>query len=282
MSTVYTVDNVSVIRGNRHLVKDVSLECESGTVIALIGPNGAGKSTLMQVLAGDIAPDRGNVTLLDRPLASYKPGELARIRAVLPQQTVLQFAYKTQEVVAMGRVPLPPDSPAAERKAVNSALSATETLHLRDRTYTRISGGEQGRVSLSRVLAQKTPVILLDEPTAALDIRHQHQIMELAGKLAESGATVIAIIHDLNLAFSYATRIGVMHQGELVAFDTPWGIANTDLLTEVFAFPLQVMRHPFIPHPLVVPLGCKMPPDINNPEAEPEPHPYIVTLNEQR
>jgi len=181
----------------------------------------------------------------------------------------------------MGRVPLPPGSPDEERKAINSALSATESLHLRDRIYTQTSGGEQSRVSLSRVLAQETPVILLDEPTAALDIRHQHQIMQVAGELAEGGATVIAIIHDLNLAFAYANRIGVMHQGELVAFDTPWGISRTDLLSEVFAFPLQVMRHPFIPHPLVVPLGCEMPPDINNPESRVESPPLIVTLDGQ-
>ena len=278
MSTIFSVDQVSVIRGSRHLVRDVSFECESGSVIALIGPNGAGKSTLMQVLAGDMEPDRGQVQMLGKPLDSWKPGELAQVRAVLPQQTVLQFAYRAREVVAMGRVPLPPASREEEREAIDAALTATETLHLRDRTFTQLSGGEQSRVSLSRVLAQETPIILLDEPTAALDIRHQHQIMRVAGELAESGATVIAIIHDLNLAFAYANRIGVMQGGELVAFDTPWGIARTDLLSRVFAFPLQVMRHPSIPHPLVVPLGCEMPPDVNNPESEPQP--LVISLNQ--
>src|SRR5699024_4832766 len=164
------------------------------SVIALIGPNGAGKSTLLQVLGGELEPDRGEVCLFDKPLSRYKPRELATLRAVLPQQTVLQFAYRSHEVVAMGRVPLPPASREEEAAAIDEALASTEAVHLRDRVYTSLSGGEQSRVSLARVLAQKTPVILLDEPTAALDIRHQHQIMRVAGELAESGATVIAVI----------------------------------------------------------------------------------------
>ncbi|HWV24089.1 MAG TPA: ATP-binding cassette domain-containing protein, partial [Thermomicrobiales bacterium] len=194
MSTVFSVDHVSVVRNDRHLVNDVSFECESGSVIALIGPNGAGKSTLLHLLANDLEPDQGDVRLFDKPLSRYKPRELAQIRAVLPQQTVLQFSYHAAEVVAMGRVPLPPCSREEEDAAVDEALTSTETLHLRDRIYTQLSGGEQSRVSLARVLAQKTPVILLDEPTAALDVRHQHQIMQVAGKLAESGATVISVI----------------------------------------------------------------------------------------
>lgn len=278
MSTVFSVDNVSVVRNDRYLVKDVSLSCEGGSVIALIGPNGAGKSTLLRLLAGDLAPDQGEVRLFDKPVARYKPRELAHIRAVLPQQTVLQFPYRASEVVGMGRVPLPPASREEEDAAIDEALASTETQHLRDRVYTELSGGEQSRVSLSRVLAQKTPVILLDEPTAALDVRHQHQIMQVAGKLAEAGATVISVIHDLNLAFAYATRIGVMHQGGLVAFDTPWGIAKTDLLSDVFNFPLHVMRHPSIPHPLVVPLNCELPTTPLE-SGEPEPRPYILTLD---
>lgn len=277
MSTVFSVDNASVVRNERHLVKDISLECESGSVIALIGPNGAGKSTLLRLLAGDLEPDQGDVQLFGKPVSRYKPRELAQLRAVLPQQTVLQFSYRAAEVVAMGRVPLPPVSREEEANAVDSALGSTETLHLRDRIYTQLSGGEQSRVSLARVLAQKTPVILLDEPTAALDVRHQHQIMQVAGKLADAGATVISVIHDLNLAFSYASRIGVMHKGQLVAFDTPWGIAKTDLLSQVFNFPLHVMRHPSIPHPLVVPLNCELPTTLD--ATEPEPQPYILTMD---
>lgn len=140
MTTVFEVDNASVIRNKRSLVKDVSFNCEDRSVIALIGPNGAGKSTLMQVLGGDIPPDQGEVKLFGKSIQSYKPRELAKIRAVLPQQTVLQFSYRTQEVVAMGRVPLPPISREDEDHAIDEALTSTETLHLRDRVFTQQVG----------------------------------------------------------------------------------------------------------------------------------------------
>lgn len=267
MTTVYAVDHVSVIRDGRYLVEDVSFTCDEGANIALIGPNGAGKSTVLKLLAGDIAPDNGEIRFFGKLLPRYRPVELARYRAVLPQQTVIQFAYRVEEIVAMGRAPLPPASREDEEAAVDAALAASESLHLRERIFPQLSGGEQGRVSLSRVLAQETPVLLLDEPTAALDVRHQHQIMQVANRIAEEGGTVISVIHDLNLAFAYATRIGVMHEGRLVAFDTPWGIAKTDLLSDVFDFPLHVMRHPAIPHPLVVPLNCELPTTPNTEES---------------
>jgi iron complex transport system ATP-binding protein len=253
MTTALEVRGVSVIRGTSHLLREVSMAIACGEVVALVGPNGAGKSTLLNVLAGDIVPDRGNVLMNGRPLSSIDARTRARSRGVLPQQTFLQFGFRAREVVAMGRTPLPPVSEADDAAAIARALRETETEHLGERVFPMLSGGEQTRVSLSRIVAQETPIVLLDEPTAALDIRHQHMVMQTARSLAQQGGTVIAILHDLNLALSYADRVGILESGRLVACDTPWKVALPELLTSVFAYPLTVTAHPDGRHPMVLP-----------------------------
>jgi iron complex transport system ATP-binding protein len=177
MSAILQADRIGVQAGGRWLVRDVSFELHRGEVLAILGPNGAGKSTLMAALAGDTMPAEGTVYLDDRPLRAFKPRELARRRAVLPQQTVVQFAFTAREIVEMGRAAI--DSDAVDRAAVDRALQETDAYDLQHRVFPTLSVGEQTRVSLSRVLAQETPVLLLDEPTAALDprrpARHPHR-----------------------------------------------------------------------------------------------------------
>ncbi len=243
--------SLTVIRDGRTLLRDVSFGVAPGEVVALVGPNGAGKSTLLGCLAGDIEPDRGTVLLDGVHLASVALRDRARRRAVLPQQAVLQFAFRAREVVAMGRTPLPPAPRADDDSAVARALARTEMLPLADQIYPRLSGGEQHRVSLARILAQEAPILLLDEPTATLDIRHQHQVMATAREVAAAGGAVLAVVHDLNLALTYADRIGVLQQGELVACDIPEAIAREDLLSDVFDHPIRVLQGP--DGPLVVP-----------------------------
>jgi iron complex transport system ATP-binding protein len=252
---VAALDGIRVTRDGRALLDDVSLALERNEVIALIGANGAGKSTLLGVLAGDIAPDAGRVCVHGRDVASLSARELARLRAVLPQQTILQFGFTGREVVEMGRHPLPAARRDDDARAVDLALATTEARHLAEQRYPTMSGGEQMRVSLARVLAQESPLLLLDEPTGSLDIRHQHLVMEVAQSLARNGATVLCILHDLNLALSYADRVAVLVEGRLVAFDTPWAIARSDILEEAFACPMHVVEHPFRDAPLVIPLG---------------------------
>jgi iron complex transport system ATP-binding protein len=191
MSAILQADRIGVQAGGRWLVRDVSFELHRGEVLAILGPNGAGKSTLMAALAGDTMPAEGTVFLDDRPLRAFKPRELARRRAVLPQQTVVQFAFTAREIVEMGRAAI--DSDAVDRAAVDRALQETDAYDLQHRVFPTLSVGEQTRVSLSRVLAQETPVLLLDEPTAALDLRHQQLVMELARELASRG-TALAVV----------------------------------------------------------------------------------------
>lgn len=255
-SALVSVDSVSVLRGNRRLLDSVSLTVDQGEVLALIGPNGAGKSTLLSVIAGDIDPDKGKVKLRGQPVESMHPETLARYRSVLPQQTLLQFGFRGREVVEMGRSPLPAFRRRHDAEAVSQAMATTESGHLAERRYPTLSGGEQMRVSLARVLAQESPLLLLDEPTASLDVRHQHLVMEVARAFGAHGATVICILHDLNLALAYADRVAVLAQGQLVGCGTPWDIADGDLLENAFACPMTVLDHPFRDAPMVLSIGA--------------------------
>ncbi len=249
---VYVVDHLSVIRSGRALVDDISFGIEPGKLTVILGPNGAGKSTLLGVLAGDIVPDEGSVAFLEKEIRDWQTRELARHRAVLPQSTLLQFSFRAEEVVAMGRSALPPHSHEVEQLAINEAMGRTETGHLRQRSFPQLSGGEQSRVSFARVLTQETPVVLLDEPTASLDLRHQHHVMHVAKDIAQAGGTVIAIVHDINLACAYADTLILMDEGKIVAMGTPWEVAQHQILQQTFRCPMTVMNHPYLNCPLVL------------------------------
>ncbi len=246
---------VTVQVGTQRLLAQLSLVVRPGEVLALAGPNGAGKSTLLRVLAGDLAPTSGVVLLDGRPLTTFRARELALRRAVLPQQTVLQFAFAAREVVTMGRHPhLGRNTPAeADEAIVAAAMLKTETATLAARAYPSLSGGEQSRVSLARVLAQEAPILLLDEPTAALDLRHQQMVLATARELARAGAAVLAIMHDLNLAATYADQVALLAHGQLVAVGRPWQVLTAEILSTVFDYPIMVMPHPTCDCPLIIP-----------------------------
>jgi iron complex transport system ATP-binding protein len=252
MSAILQADRIGVQAGGRWLVRDVSFELHRGEVLAILGPNGAGKSTLMAALAGDTMPAEGTVYLDDRPLRAYKPRELARRRAVLPQQTVVQFAFTAREIVEMGRAAI--DSDAVDRAAVDRALQETDAYDLQHRVFPTLSVGEQTRVSLSRVLAQETPVLLLDEPTAALDLRHQQLVMELARELASRGTALAVVLHDLNLASAYADRILLLREGRIAALGPPRETLTEPILSDIFSCRVSVIPHPETGLPLVLPM----------------------------
>lgn len=245
------VERASLAVRGKWLVRDVSLGLMAGEVLALVGPNGAGKSSLLRMMAGDAAPSEGQVLLEGRPARSYRPRDLARKRSVLPQHTNLEFGFTVREVVEMGRGPnLTPGSD----EVVLACMRRTDTLHLATRIYPSLSGGEQARVTLARVLAQEAPILLLDEPTASLDLHHQQLVMDVARELAAGGASVLVILHDLNLAAGYADRVGVMRDGQLVAIGTPWQTFTPELLSDVFGCPITVAPHPERDCPLVIPM----------------------------
>ena len=239
-----------------HVVLDgIDLNLEAGSLTALVGPNGAGKSTLIRVLAGDVYPTQGEIFIDGRPIASFKPAQLALIRAVLPQQTRLEFAFTVRQVVEIGRyahsrrgrTPGPDDS-----KVVDKALTETRLTSLAHLPYPMLSVGEQALAMIARVLAQQTPVLFLDEPTAFLDIRHQHQVMDVFRRRTGAGVTVMAALHDLNLAARYADQIGILAEGRLQALGAPDDVLSSDLLSDVYRYPIEVLENPFGAGRLVV------------------------------
>jgi iron complex transport system ATP-binding protein len=233
----------------RPLLSDVDLTVDRGELVALVGPNGAGKSTLLALLAGDLAPDRGTVAIDGTPVRGRRPQELARLRAVMPQQTLLQFAFTVAEVVALGAHVA---GPARVGAAVADALSRVDGCDLADRAFPTLSGGEQARVTLARVIAQRTPVLLLDEPCAHLDLRHQDLVLRLARALADDGHAVVVVLHDVNLAARWADRVAVLAGGRLAALGPPAEALTTATLSEVYQHPVMVIEHPLYGCPLAL------------------------------
>lgn len=245
-------EQVTVELGGRRVVDSVDLEVPSGELLALVGPNGAGKSTLLSVLAGERRPDAGRVLLRDRAIQHIEPLELARLRAVLTQDNAVSFPFRVAEVVEMGRSPWM-RTPARELddQAIAAALERADVEHLVGRRFTELSGGERARVSLARVLAQETEVVLLDEPTAALDLRHQEDVLRIARSLAAEGRTVIVVLHDLSLAGAYADRVALLEQGRMRALGRPVDVLTEALVSEVYGLDVEVLVRDG--RPLVIP-----------------------------
>lgn len=255
-----TLREVTYRVGACALVDGASFSLAAGEVVALVGPNGAGKSTLLALIAGDLTPSSGEVLLDGQAPSAYGAHALARRRAVLLQQTRLQFPFTAREVVAMGRHALDARDDDEADRAVDAALDRTQTSALAARTVTTLSGGETQRVSMARLLAQEAPVVLLDEPTSALDLRHQQLVAGIARELAQAGVAVLAVLHDLNLAASCADRVAMMREGRVVALGAPWDVLEAGLVSDVFAHPVTIVRDPVRGCPIVLPLPISHPP----------------------
>ncbi|MFJ3443969.1 heme ABC transporter ATP-binding protein [Streptomyces sp. NPDC086081] len=233
--------------GARDVLTDVALTVRAGEVLALAGPNGAGKSTLLSALAGDVPPVRGTVSVHGRRAADWSAPELALRRAVLPQAPALSFPFTVEEVVRMGRAPYaadPATTPADDDRAVAEAMAATEVTAFAARPFSTLSGGERARTALARVLAQRAPLLLLDEPTAALDLRHQELVLRLCRSRALAGDAVVVVVHDLGLAAAYAHRVALLRAGRVVATGTPAEVFSERLLSDVYDQPVEVFPHP--------------------------------------
>lgn len=239
--------------GGRPIVEHVSLRIVPGRFYALVGPNGAGKSTLLRLLAGDLRPSAGTVLLRGRPVTTYPPEELARLRAVLSQRTVLQFAFTVRQVVEMGRAPYARStSRSADEVAVERALQRTGLHPFAARLYPTLSGGEQELAQLARVLAQETPLLFLDEPTSSLDLARQALLLEIVDQLRSGGVAVVAVVHDLALA-SVADEVWLLTGGRLVASGPPLTVLTPQRLSSAFGCPVDVIPAPDQRRLLVVP-----------------------------
>ncbi|MFE3666283.1 heme ABC transporter ATP-binding protein [Streptomyces sp. NPDC059164] len=246
---------LTVHLGQRRVLDRVDLTAHAGEVVALVGPNGAGKSTLLAALAADLAPGGGEVRIDGRPAAAWSPPELALRRSVLPQSAVLSFPFPVEDVVRMGRAPWAGTGREDEDDAaVAAAMAATEVTRFAARPFSALSGGERARVALARVLAQRAPLMLLDEPTAALDLRHQELVLRICRERAAAGDAVVVVLHDLGLAAAYADRAAVLHDGRITELGPPDEVFSRELLGEVYRQPVEVFPHPRTGTPLIVPV----------------------------
>lgn len=246
MSTpVLEASGVCVDVGTRRVLAGVDLALHAGELLALVGPNGAGKSTLLSVLSGDRAPEAGSVALDGRPLAQVPVGDRARRRSVLTQSNDVSFPFRVAEVVRMGRAPWRrrPES-ARDDEAVRRAMDAGEVAAFAGRPVTALSGGERARVAFARSHAQACGIALLDEPTASLDIRHQHRVLSRTRAHVAGGGAAIVVLHDLALAAAYADRVALLADGRIVAIGPPRDVFDPELLSRVYRHPIHVWEGP--------------------------------------
>ena len=270
---------IAVQRGERQILSDIDLSLPAGQVIGVLGANGAGKSTLLAALAGELSPSAGRITLNGRPLSAWPAAELASCRAVLPQSPSLQFDLPVATVIGMGAYPharhtrtgaprtdsrdTAQAAIAEDQRILQRVLALADVQDLYERRYRRLSGGEQQRVHLARVLYQlllarqghdEYRVLMLDEPTASLDPRHQLLLLSAVHTLAhEENVAALVIMHDLNLAAGCCDRLLLLGQGRVAACGTPAQVLTPDTLRQVYGVEATVLPHPNQPgRPLVV------------------------------
>ena len=245
--------------GRRRVLHALSLAAQPGRILVLVGPNGAGKSTLLRALARVLRPQGGSVLLEGRSVWAMAPRAVARAVGFVPQGEQPAWDLSVEEVVALGRLPHRSGwwapSQAPDRAAVEAALAACQLGHLRHRPVAQLSGGEQRRVALARLLAQQPRALLLDEPTAHLDLGHAARLLQLIRRLAhQQGLTVVATLHDLNQAAMLADCVGLITEGRLAGLGPPSEVLTPQRLKAVFGVTCQVVAHPALRTPVVVPL----------------------------
>lgn len=241
--------------GDRTILDNVSVDFHAGELTILLGPNGAGKSSLLKLITKEW-PLNGQVSYFETDSDLWKGAELARHLGVLPQSSTLSFNFTVREVVELGGLTL-----NASQKEVSSIADSnmveTDVIHLSERLYPSLSGGERQRVHLARILTQleqsgENKILLLDEPTSALDLSHQHKTLALAKTLTAKGASVIAVIHDLNLAAQYADRVLILDNGKLQVDGSPWETLTEKNIAYIYQWPVQVLPHPERGYPIIL------------------------------
>ncbi len=244
--------------GRDAAVDGVTMEVPDGSLYAVLGPNGSGKSTLLKAMLGYLRPDRGRALIDGREIGAWSRRELARSVGVVPQAETIAFPLTVREMVGMGRYPYLGSLSGEgdiDRRAVERALAQCDVEGLALRDVTTLSSGELQRVRIARALAQEPRALVLDEPTASLDIRHEMAILELLRASADSGMTVLVVTHGLDLAARFADRLLLLAGGRVAAEGTPEEVLRADVLEAVYRWPVAVRPDPSTGTPRVTPLG---------------------------
>ncbi len=238
------------------VVDGLSLTIQDGELVGLIGPNGAGKTTIIRLVAGTVEPDQGAVRVEGDEVSRLSSKAVSQRVAVVPQRSELSFDFQVSDVVLMGRHPYRSKLDAAtpaDRDRVDTALELTGTSDLAERPFSAISGGERKRVLFARAIAQDTPNLLLDEPTASLDINHQIEVFSLAADFVADEIAVLAAVHDLDIAARFCDRLVLVHEGEVLASGSPEAVLTPSRLKQAYGIETEVITHPVTGAPTVIP-----------------------------
>ncbi|MBD2809447.1 Fe(3+) dicitrate ABC transporter ATP-binding protein FecE [Xenorhabdus sp. Vera] len=252
------IDNLTIGYGNRPVLDALSLVLPSGKITALLGPNGCGKSTLLKCISRQLATKSGTILLKNKPITTFSSRQLSRCIALLPQHHLTPEGITVRELVSYGRSPwlsLWGRLSVEDKMRVEVAMEKTHIVHMAQRRLTDLSGGQRQRAFLAMVLAQDTPVVLLDEPTTYLDINHQVELMRLMGELKTQGKTVVAVLHDLNQASRWCDHLVVLADGKVMAQGTPEMVIQPELLRTVFSVEAEIHPEPVSGRPMCVVVG---------------------------
>ena len=256
MDTALHVDHIACGYDHRPVLEEVAFQLHQGDMLGVIGPNGSGKSTLIRALTGILPLRTGRVELYGQDLASCSARHISQKIAVIPQQAVIPFAFSSLDIVLMGRTPHLKRFQRERPEDIHIALEAmrrTDCFEFRDRPVQELSGGEQQRVIIARALAQQPAILLLDEPTAFLDLNHQVEIFDLLRYLCvHDHLAVLCVTHDLNLAAEYCTRLIMLHEGRVFAEGTPEVILTDTHIKEVFGTDVAIIQSPYSGSPQIV------------------------------
>jgi len=256
--SVLSVDHLSVELGGSEILTDVLLTANAGELVGLVGPNGAGKTTLLRAIRGSVEPTQGRVTVEGNDVSALSARKTSQLVATVPQETRLSFSFSVEEAVAMGRNPHIGRFGTADdedRRNVNKALDNTSLSGFAHRPVTELSGGERQRVLLARAFAQDTPLLLLDEPTASLDINHAINTLDLVRSVVDEGRAAVAAIHDLNLAARYCDRLVLLAGGSVLEAGVPASVLTTETLEAAFDARAVVSHDPTTDSPQVTALS---------------------------
>jgi iron complex transport system ATP-binding protein len=249
------VKGLTHVIGDASLLDSIDLSVAGGEFVGVLGPNGAGKSTLLSAIAGELRPTSGSVDLMGSRVTSLSSGELARVRSMLGSNPPVDIPFAARTVVEAGRNPYRGTAEGTadrDSQMVESAMARADVGSLAERSFATLSSGEQARVMIARILAQDTPVALLDEPTAALDAASGERALRSLSSDRGSDTTILCVLHDLNQAAFHCSRLLLMDKGRLVSDGAPWDVLDEDLLTSVYSQPMRVVEHPFRDCPLVL------------------------------
>jgi len=256
--TALSMHNVHASPWGAPLLRDIEFDLHPGEILGLAGPNGAGKSSLLEVAAGSVEATQGEVRLISQPMTHWQPRARALHLAVLPQLSLLSFPYSVEEVILIGRIP-GKASRQQDLAVLEQVMAVTDTQTLSGQLYTQLSGGEKQRVQLARVLAQiwheqdmSDKILLLDEPTTALDLTHQQQLLTLLKTLSERGLAILITLHDFNLLAAIAQRVLVVKAGRQVALGDTHSVLTQALFEDVFSTNVIISTHPTRGHPMVI------------------------------